>query len=289
MGGAKTNNINRRCADGSIKQVLGLVGSPRRLGNCEVFVKEIARSMPGLLDLKLIRLPSLNIKPCLACYGCVMDQPCPHKDDMEPLLQRIVEADAIIVAAPVYFFGAHSIFKTILDRGFLFYKFLEATHGKPCVLVNLYGMKDRIGVAPHTLLSFASFLGLDIRASVNIKAALPGEVATHPRARDRAKKLARVLAGDEPPMKGGGCPFCGNTIVRMEKYRFICAVCHGSFLINDRGKKIKLKEGGIFGTSQHMLLHKTWLRGMKKEFLKKRKEILTLTLPYKDQGEWIRF
>ena len=36
-----------------------------------------------------------------------------------------------------------------------------------------------------------------------------------------------------------------------------------------------------------MLLHKTWLTGMKQEFLKRRKEILKTTLPYKDMGEWL--
>ena len=77
-----------------------------------------------------------------------MDQACPHKDDMEPLLQQIVEADAIIIATPVYFLGSHSIFKRILDRGFLFYTVLEKTFGKPCILINFYGIKNRIGVAP---------------------------------------------------------------------------------------------------------------------------------------------
>jgi len=37
-----------------------------------------------------------------------------------------------------------------------------------------------------------------------------------------------------------------------------------------------------------MLLHKSWLRGMKEEFMKRRKEILRLTQQYKDIGEWIR-
>lgn len=269
------------------KRVLGLVGSPRRLGNCEVFVKEIARSMPDNFDLTLIRLPSLTIRPCLACYGCVLDQQCPQNDDMEPLLQQIARADAIIVAGPVYFFGAHSIFKSILDRGFLFYGVLETTYGKPCVLVNFYGMKDGVGVAPHTLLSLASFLGLDIKASINVRAALPGEVLTHPRERERAKKLAQALVGDTLSRKGRGCPFCGNTIVRMETNRFVCALCHGSFRINGRGERVKLKEGGIFGPPKHMLLHKAWLAGMKQEFLKRRKKILKITLPYKDVGEWI--
>ena len=42
------------------KLVLGLVGSPRKLGNCEVFVKEISNQLAVRHRLKLIRLPALN-------------------------------------------------------------------------------------------------------------------------------------------------------------------------------------------------------------------------------------
>lgn len=268
--------------------ILGLVGSPRKLGNCEVFIKEIARSIPGNCSLKLIRVPSLKIEPCLACYGCVMDQPCPLKDSMEPFLHQISEADAIIVASPVYYLGAHSTFKRILDRGFLFYTVLEKTYGKPCALINFYGMKNRVGVSPHTLMSIASFLGLDIKANMNIRSALPGEVLTDPRNREWAKKIARALFVAKKVKARRGCPFCGCEIVRMEKTRFTCALCHGTFRIDNEGKRVKVKDGGIFGLPDHMLLHKVWLRGMKEQFLAKRKEILRLSLPYKEDGEWIR-
>lgn len=268
--------------------ILGLVGSPRKLGNCEVFIKEVARSIPGNCSLKLIRVPSLNIEPCLACYGCVMDQTCPRKDDMEPLLFQIADADAVIVASPVYYLGAHSMFKRILDRGFLFYTILARTYGKPCALINFYGIKNRIGVSPQTLMSFASFLGLNIKTQMNIRSALPGEVLTSPRERERAKKIAQALFDTKKAKTRKGCPFCGCEIVRMETATFTCSLCHGTFRIDSGGKRIKLKEGGIFGPPEHMFLHKAWLKGMKEQFLAKRKEILRLTLPYKDDGEWVR-
>lgn len=270
------------------KLILGLIGSPRKLGNCEVFVKEIALSVAEDCKLKLIRMPSLTIEQCLACYRCIMDQPCPQKDDMESLLQQIVHSDAIIIASPVYFLGSHSIIKRIIDRGFLFYEVLEKTYGKPCILINFYGMKNRIGVAPHTMMSFAAFLGLNIKANVNVKAALPGEVLVSPVQRNLAKKLARALFKEGNTSKNHGCPFRGNDIVRMEKRKFTCTLCHGAFRVDDRGERIKIRDGGILGPPEHMLLHKSWLRGMKEEFMKRRKEILRLTQQYKDIGEWIR-
>jgi hypothetical protein len=116
---------------------------------------------------------------------------------------------------------------------------------------------------------------------------LPGEVLTDTRKSETAKKLARMLFTDKKTPKNHGCPFCGCDIVRMEKRKFTCTLCHGTFRIDDRGSRIKIKNGGILGTAEHMFLHKAWLRGMKEEFLKKRREIMHLTLQYKDTGRWI--
>ena len=71
------------------KVILGLVGSPRRLGNCEVLIKEIWKSIETEHTLKLIRMPSLDIRPCDACYACVMGKACPKEDDMGFLLERL--------------------------------------------------------------------------------------------------------------------------------------------------------------------------------------------------------
>ena len=106
-------------ASGEGKHILGFVGSPRKLGNCELIVKEIYNHIKETHTLELIRMPSLDIKPCSACYRCVMGGECPNQDDMAFVLDRIAAADAFVIASPVYFLGAHSIFKRILDRGFL--------------------------------------------------------------------------------------------------------------------------------------------------------------------------
>jgi len=73
----------------------------------------------------------------------------------------------------------------------------------------------------------------------------------------------------------------------MEKTKYTCTLCHGTFRVNDQEKRVKIKDGGILGPPEHMFLHKAWLKGMKEEFLKKRKEIMKLALQHKDVGEWI--
>jgi len=51
-----------------MKKVLGIIGSPRKLGNCEILVKEVCRNIGEDYILKMVRLSTLDIQPCRACY-----------------------------------------------------------------------------------------------------------------------------------------------------------------------------------------------------------------------------
>ncbi len=233
-------------------------------------------------------MPSLRILPCRACYGCIGGKPCPQKDDMHFLLEQIAVADAVILAGPVYVLGAHSIIKAILDRGFLFFDYLRRTYRKPCILANFYGMKDRIGVAPQTLRTFASCLAMDIRASVNIRADLPGEVLRSKKNGILIERLAGGLFSEKRLKTGGGCPFCGCEIVRMDRKGFLCTLCQGRFTLDSDFRPVKVREGGMFGSPDHMLKHRAWLGRMKEKFFRIRKDLIEATSPYGSVGEWIK-
>ena len=280
-------NPNSRPSPPRPASVLGLVASERRLGNCELFIKEIYRHIPGTPVLNLIRLTELNIEPCNGCYGCIMGRPCPHKDHMPFLLDCIRRSDAIIVAAPVYFLGAQGIIKRILDRGFLFYPDADANHHKPCILLNLYGIKEKVGVSPQALRTMASLICADVRASVNVEAALPGEVLWNRRHLQMAERLGRALFSGRRVRPGNGCPFCGCEIVRMRKKDFICTLCHGTFTMGEQGKVTKLHKGDAVGSPAHLHDHAAWLRTMKDRFLERRRDIVRTVEPYKNIGTWL--
>ncbi|MGD0232978.1 MAG: NAD(P)H-dependent oxidoreductase [Syntrophorhabdales bacterium] len=269
------------------KRILGLIASSRRLGNCEVFIKEIWRHVPVDSTLSLIRLPVLDIKPCRACYACIMGESCPIADHMGFLRDQIVQCDALLIAAPVYFLGAHSIIKRILDRGFLFYADAQRNEHKPCILVNLYGIEEKMGVASQTLRALAGVLCLAVKASVSLKAALPGEVVSNQRNIDLAKKLGELIFSDKATNTRSGCPYCGCEIVRLHGGQLICTLCHGSFTLDTRGKPVRRKAGWEIGTVNFVREHSAWLKGMRDKYMANRKELLRLSLPYKDVGTWI--
>ncbi len=269
--------------------ILGIIGSQRKLGNCELVVKEISKKIEIEHNLNLIRLPALNIRPCNGCYRCIdHDGTCSIEDDASFLIGQVAAADAVIIAAPVYFLGAHASVKCLLDRAFSFFTTMENLARKPCILVTTYGMKDRIGVAPQALLTLASFLGFDVKGNVALEAALPGDVLRNKKHVRTIERLAQNLfLPNRQKRSAHACPFCGSEIVRMRPADFVCTLCHGTFHLDASGKAVGDKKGWEVGNIEFVRSHREWLRGMKQNFLANRKEIVRLTMPYKEIGRWI--
>jgi multimeric flavodoxin WrbA len=70
-----------------MKQILGIVGSARRLGNCEIMVKAVFRQLDQPCELRLLRLTDFQIEPCRGCYQCLIkDGKCMIDDDHEAVL-----------------------------------------------------------------------------------------------------------------------------------------------------------------------------------------------------------
>ncbi|MHC1680356.1 MAG: flavodoxin family protein [Methanomassiliicoccales archaeon] len=97
--------------------VVGLNGSPRRNGNSARLLDEALRSAQEA-GANVIRfdLAFLNISPCKACEDCFVDGECVIRDEMDAVYEALEQADAVIVASPIYFSGMSSYAKIAVDR-----------------------------------------------------------------------------------------------------------------------------------------------------------------------------
>ena len=86
-----------------METILGIIGSPRRRGNCELMVKTIGRQINRPHRLRLLRLTEFDLQPCRACYRCLFEGNCPLDDDYGLIVEALLNADACILAAPTYF------------------------------------------------------------------------------------------------------------------------------------------------------------------------------------------
>jgi multimeric flavodoxin WrbA len=98
-------------------KAIGIVGSPRKGGNTEILTAHCLKAIAEEgLDTELVRLAGLDIRGCNACGYCFENEGCSIKDDFEPVFEKMIAADAVIVGAPVYFSSAPSLIKGFLER-----------------------------------------------------------------------------------------------------------------------------------------------------------------------------
>jgi len=98
-------------------KAIGIVGSPRKGGNTEILMKHTLEAIAEEgLDTELISLADLDIRPCNACMVCKKEERCPIDDDLFPIYTKMKEAEAIILATPVYFGSATALLKALLAR-----------------------------------------------------------------------------------------------------------------------------------------------------------------------------
>ena len=99
------------------KKILVISSSPRRGGNsdalCDSFVKGAADAGH---DAEKIFLADKKVGYCKGCYTCAATGKCFQKDDAAEIIEKMVNADVIVLGTPVYFYTMCAQLKTLIDR-----------------------------------------------------------------------------------------------------------------------------------------------------------------------------
>lgn len=100
------------------KNILILAGSPRKGGNSDLLCAEFARGAAEAgHTVQTIRVHELGLAYCLGCEHCQNHGgECVHKDGMAEVLNKMIAADAIVLATPVYFYTMAAQLKALIDR-----------------------------------------------------------------------------------------------------------------------------------------------------------------------------
>jgi multimeric flavodoxin WrbA len=98
-------------------KVLGIFGSPRRGGNTELLLEEALKGAEKEgAKVERLYLSDFTITPCKECHGCDNTGNCVIMDDMGKIYPQLLEADIIILASPIFFYGVTAWAKAMIDR-----------------------------------------------------------------------------------------------------------------------------------------------------------------------------
>lgn len=226
-------------------KMLGIIASPRHLGNTELLVKAAAKAAGDEHELELLRLDEFNLKKCLACYKCTMgDRKCVLDDDLEFIIQKILEADGIIIGTPTYVRGLSASLKLLGERVIAIAQHLDEYYRKPCVVAVSYGPKGDEGYSYASTLALVRMLGFDIKDAAEFLGSMPGEVFQTQGNEERVSRLGKALFGKSREALEGECPYCWSNIWRQKAPdRLICPMCALEAKIKTVDGKIEYEYG----------------------------------------------
>lgn len=109
-------------------KILVIFGSHRRTGQtmkvCQLFESEVKKLIDA--DFEYVILQDANLQMCVGCAQCLPkgEGVCPHKDDdRDKILEKMKQADGIVLATPNYAFNVTNIMKNFFDRtAFIFHR-----------------------------------------------------------------------------------------------------------------------------------------------------------------------
>jgi multimeric flavodoxin WrbA len=101
-------------------KVVAFNGSPRANGNTQQSLQIALREMQKEgIETEIIQLGGQKVFGCLSCYKCAenKDKRCARQDDdMNYFIEKILEAEGVLIGSPVYFSNVTSEVKALIDR-----------------------------------------------------------------------------------------------------------------------------------------------------------------------------
>ena len=100
-----------------MKKILIILGGGRKKGNTAQLVDAFMKgAMEAGHATELISLNQLQVNGCIGCNACRYGKPCVQKDDFNSLVPKILEADLLVFASPLYFWTISSKIKAFIER-----------------------------------------------------------------------------------------------------------------------------------------------------------------------------
>lgn len=111
-------------------KLLFIMGSPRTNGNTARILQRIRASVPEAWEVETVLLPSYHINGCTGCCRCQQDTEhftCVQQDDGNLLLEKVIQADAVLYGTPLYGHNYSGQLKLFLDRHVPLFKFVSGS------------------------------------------------------------------------------------------------------------------------------------------------------------------
>ena len=201
-------------------KLLGITGSQRKTGNTSLLVqKALDEAKREGVQTEHLFLSNYHYADCNGCEGCAKTFHCVIDDDMQSIYPKILEADALILGSPTYFYNVTALMKAFIDRLYCYEIFDKEDRSVWIPLNEALGMKyamviavceqqsvEDLGFTDQALSKPLEALGYRVTDSLKILHAFDkGDVLAQPETftmvKEASKRLVKTVQLREKVMK----------------------------------------------------------------------------------------
>ena len=143
-------------------KILILMGSPNPKGSTFLLADAFRQgAQDGGHEVHMIDVAQARVSPCGGCVACGYDGPCVRQEDMARIGAAILEADMLVLATPLYYYGMSAQLKTVIDRFCALNGRIQRKHMKSALLSAAWNADswtfEALEVHYHTLVRYLNF------------------------------------------------------------------------------------------------------------------------------------
>jgi multimeric flavodoxin WrbA len=194
-------------------KVIGISASPRLNGNSDLLLRQALAGAESVgAQTEYLRLSDFKIAPCIECNSCYKTGRCVVKDDYHIISAKMLDADRLIFATPIFFMTVCAQAKALIDRcqclwahKYVLKKPLITAAGRDrrAMVIAVGGSKSKktFDCIRLTMKYFFDVLDMNYAANLFVnKVEDPGQIKNHPSAMERAFALGqKLVVPDTPP------------------------------------------------------------------------------------------
>lgn len=124
-------------------KIIVLQGSPNIKGSTSILSEQFIKGAQEKgHEVTRFDVSRMDIKPCIGCVACGYEGPCVQKDDNEMIKEALLNADMVVFASPLYYFGMSAQLKAVIDRFCSYNSSLNRKHLKSALLTVAWEEND---------------------------------------------------------------------------------------------------------------------------------------------------
>jgi multimeric flavodoxin WrbA len=194
-------------------KVIGISASPRLNGNSDLLLRQALAGAESVgAQTEYLRLSDFKIAPCIECNSCYKTGRCVVKDDFHIISAKMLDADRLIFATPIFFMTVCAQAKALIDRcqclwahKYVLKKplIIAAGRDRRAMVIAVGGSKSKkmFDCIRLTMKYFFNVLDMNYAANLFVnKVEDPGQIKNHPSAMEQAFALGQKLVAPDFPL-----------------------------------------------------------------------------------------